>query len=101
MFTGDYQPNRWKLTEGDDSDAVIDYFTAEEAAYEAFAKFDLDKRAVRLYSCFEDDDNGLTEWEIEEWNCDLDTGEYDSGNPATGGDNEDYYRAGIDYDPRC
>ena len=81
MTPEQFAPNRWKLTEGADGSDVIDYFTTEDAAYDQYAKFDLDKRAVRLYSCMEDGDGGLSEWEIEEWNCDLDTGAVDSGNP--------------------
>ena len=65
------EPNRWKLTAAENTDDVIAYFTNEAAARKMYREYDAAGGAVRLLSCYEDEEGDLTEWENEEWNVEL------------------------------
>lgn len=66
------EPNRWKLTEGDNSDAVIDYYIHEQQARQAYQLQVVGGAYCALYCCYEDEEGELTEWELVERNDDLD-----------------------------
>ena len=58
--------NAFKLTD-EDSDCVINYFSNEAEARAEYVLFDMDKKPVQLFACY---DNGedLTDWELIEAN---------------------------------
>ena len=71
-------PAQWKVVDESNADILIETEN-EESAREEYVRFDMDKRGVSLSwrpAGFREE----SDWEQLEWNCDLDTGEYDSGN---------------------
>lgn len=60
--------NRWKLTNAEDADDVIGYITDEAKARRVYGEYDRAGGYVRLFSCHEDPEGELTEWESEACN---------------------------------
>lgn len=70
----DEQENAYKVTAWDDTDNVYYIGTSKDEAEAHLAKRTTAGQGARLYSCYDDGNTSMSEWEIQDWNCDLDTG---------------------------
>ena len=68
------EENAWKVTKWDDSDDVLYISSSRNEAENKLARLTACGIGARLYSCHDDGNTSMSEWEIETWNCDLDTG---------------------------
>ena len=68
------EENAYKVTAWDDADNMYYIGTSKGEAEAHLAKRTAAGQGARLYSCYDDGNTSMSEWEIQDWNCDLDTG---------------------------